>query len=104
MIIRRSGRDHSLSAVEHLRDLVLRLSERWGENCTFKHEPEVPWTNNLTEQAIGRMKMRARSVRGYKTWAGMQTGLLPAGTNSKSSPHRKGLLHLLIFHIRPPCM
>ncbi len=81
MGIRRSSHSGSLSALEQLRDLVLRLSERWEEYCTFQHEGEVPWTNNVTEQAIGRMKMRARTVRGYKTWAGMQTGLLLAGTN-----------------------
>ena len=79
--IRRSGRAQPLSALEQLRDLLLRLSERWQEYCTFQHEPEVPWTNNQTERAIGRMKMRARTVRGYKSWAGMQTGLLLAGTN-----------------------
>jgi ABC-type iron transport system FetAB permease component len=28
------------------------------------------------------MKMRARTVRGYKTWPGMQTGLMLAGTSS----------------------
>jgi len=79
--IRRSHACGPLSALEQLRDLVLRLSERWEEYCTFQHEGEVPWTNNVSEQAIGRMKMRARTVRGYKTWAGMQTGLLLAGTN-----------------------
>jgi transposase-like protein len=80
MTIRRSGPPKPLSALEQLRELVLRLSERWQDYCTFQHEGEVPWTNNATEQAIGRMKMRARTVRGYKTWAGMQTGLLLAGT------------------------
>ena len=79
--IRRSGTGKTLSALEQLRDLVLRLSQRWQEYCTFQHEAELPWTNNASEQAIGRMKMRARTVRGYKTWAGMQTGLLLAGTN-----------------------
>lgn len=77
--IRRAGGARPLSAVEQLRDLLLRLSERWQDYCTFQREPEVPWTNNLTEQAIGRMKMRARTVRGYKSWEGMQTGLLLAG-------------------------
>jgi transposase-like protein len=81
MGIRRSGTGKPLSALEQLRDLVLRLSERWGEYCTFQHEGDLPWTNNATEQAIGRMKMRARTVRGYKTWQGMQAGLLLAGTN-----------------------
>jgi transposase-like protein len=79
--VRRSHASGPLSAVEQLRDLVLRLSQRWGDYCTFQHEADIPWTNNATEQAIGRMKMRARTVRGYKTWAGMQTGLLLVGTN-----------------------
>jgi transposase-like protein len=81
MTIRRSGPPKPLSAAEQLRELVLRLSQRWQEYCTFQHEDTIPWTNNATEQAIGRMKMRARTVRGYKTWQGMQTGLLLAGTN-----------------------
>ncbi len=81
MTIRRSGPAKPLSPLEQLRDMVLRLSERWQEYCTFQHENDVPWTNNATEQAIGRMKMRSRTVRGYKTWTGMQTGMLLAGTN-----------------------
>jgi transposase-like protein len=80
LAIRRAGRTQPLSALEQLRDLLLRLSEHWQSYCTFQSEPEVPWTNNATEQAIGRMKMRARTVRGYKTWPGMQTGLLLAGS------------------------
>jgi hypothetical protein len=42
----------------------------------------VTRTNNGTELVIGRMKMLARTVRGYKTWPGIQTGLMLAGTNS----------------------
>lgn len=63
-----------------LRDLLIRLSEAWENYCTFYSDPDIPWTNNGTEQVIGRMKMRARTVRGYKTWSGMQTGLMLAGT------------------------
>lgn len=78
---RRSKRDQARSALEQLRDLLLRLSQDWHTYCTFQSEPEIPWTNNATEQAIGRMKMRARTVRGYKSWTGMQTGLLLAATH-----------------------
>ena len=67
------------STMEQLRDLLLRLSEHWQNYCTFQSEPLIPWTNNATEQAIGRMKMRARTVRGYKTWPGMTSGLMVAG-------------------------
>jgi transposase-like protein len=78
---RGKGTDH-LTPVDQLRDLLIRLSEAWENYCTFYSDPEIPWTNNGTEQVIGRMKMRARTVRGYKTWPGMQTGLMLAGTNS----------------------
>ena len=80
--VRRSGHVQTHSPLQQLRDLLARLSDRWQEYCTFQHDPGVPWTNNLTEQAIGRMKMRARTVRGYKSWPGMQTGLMLAGTKS----------------------
>jgi hypothetical protein len=73
---------HPLTPVKQLRDLLIRLSETWPSFCTFYHDPAIPWTNNGTEQVIGRMKMRARTVRGYKTWPGMQTGLMLAGTSS----------------------
>lgn len=78
---RRSLPRHARSAMEQLRDLLLRLSDHWQNYCTFQSEPEIPWTNNATEQAIGRMKMRARTVRGYKSWLGMQAGLLLAGSS-----------------------
>jgi len=76
---RRSLPGQSRSALELLRDLLLRLSQDWQCYCTFQSEPAVPWTNNPTERAIGRMKMRARTVRGYKSWQGMQAGLMLAG-------------------------
>lgn len=78
---RRSLPRQARSAMEQLRDLLLRLSEHWQSYCTFQSEPQIPWTNNATEQAIGRMKMRARTVRGYKSWMGMQAGLLLAGSS-----------------------
>lgn len=76
---RGKGSDH-LTPIEQLRDLLIRLSETWEDYCAFYTDPDIPWTNNDTEQVIGRMKMRARTVRGYKNWAGMQTGLLLSGT------------------------
>jgi len=79
---RRSKPDQSRTPLEQLRDLLLRLSEHWHNYCTFQSEPAVPWTNNATERAIGRMKMRARTVRGYKSWPGMEAGLLLAGSQA----------------------
>jgi transposase-like protein len=77
------GRRSDLQTPDYqLRDLLIRLSETWPSFCTFYTDPAIPWTNNGTEQVIGRMKMRARTVRGYKTWPGMQTGLMLAGTKN----------------------
>ena len=75
---RRTGQ---YTPLDPLRDLLIRLSETWPSFCTFYSDPAIPWTNNTTEQVIGRMKMRARTVRGTKTWPGMQTGLMLAGTS-----------------------
>lgn len=79
---RSSRRGQARTPLEQLRDLLLRLSEHWHSYCTFQSEPETPWTNNATERAIGRMKMRARTVRGYKSWPGMESGLLIAGSST----------------------
>lgn len=78
--VRRAGRGKPLSALDQLRSLLLRLSQHWQSYCTFQYEPQVPWTNNATERAIGRMKMRARTVRGYKSWLGMHNGMLITGS------------------------
>jgi transposase-like protein len=76
----RQGRNGSeLSPLDQLRFLLVRLAENWTRYRVFDWQPDVPWTNNPTEQAIGRMKMRARTVRGYKNWSGMASGLMVAG-------------------------
>lgn len=77
---RKGRRDQPLSAVDELRRLLVRLSDHWAYYRVFDWQKEVPWTNNGSERAIGRMKMRARTVRGYKNWSGMQNGLFLAGT------------------------
>lgn len=69
-------RGQERTPMDELRHLLIRLSENWDRYTTFFHDPGLPWTNNRTEQAIGRMKMRARTVRGYKTEQGMLNGLL----------------------------
>lgn len=65
--------------LDQLRSLLIRLAENWARFRLFDWQADVPWTNNPTEQVIGRMKMRARTVRGYKTWPGMLSGLMVAG-------------------------
>jgi transposase-like protein len=76
----RQGRKYqSHSPLEQLRYLLARLMTDWEKYRLFDWQPEVPWTNNATERVIGRMKMRARTVRGYKNWSGMQNGLWISG-------------------------
>jgi len=74
----------ALWTVQVLRGVFFSLN---GFGKAFCYKPalwnqalqEVPWKNNATERVIGRMKMRARTVRGYKSWPGMQNGLMLAG-------------------------
>jgi transposase-like protein len=76
----RQGRNGSeYSPLDLLRHLLVRLAENWTRYRVFDWQPDVPWTNNPTEQVIGKMKMRARTVRGYKNWKGMASGLMVAG-------------------------
>lgn len=77
---RRAGRDQPLSPLDQLRQLLLRLSEHWPNYRVFDWQTDVPWTNNTTEQVIGRMKMRSRTVRGYKSWPGMSAALMLSGS------------------------
>lgn len=65
--------------MEKLRDMVLRLSRDWESYIAFYDDAEMPWTNNQTEQMIGRIKNRAKRVRGYKSVEGMLNGNLMAG-------------------------
>ena len=70
--------DEKRTPLEKLRDLVLRLSKDWERYIEFYHDPGIPWTNNRTEQIIGRLKNRAKRVRGYKTSDGLLAGSLVA--------------------------
>jgi len=75
----RRNPDLPFSPVDELRLLLIRLSESWHRYRVFDWQPEVPWTNNTTEQVIGKMKMRSRTVRGYKSWQGMWAALFLVG-------------------------
>jgi hypothetical protein len=77
---RRRGQAGSRTALEQLRYLLIRLSEDWPNYRVFDWQKEVPWTNNGTEQVIGKMKVRSKTIRGYKTQSGMLAGLMLAGT------------------------
>jgi len=77
---RRTVQAGSRSPLEQLRNLLIRLSEHWLHYRVFDWQVDVPWTNNATEQVIGRMKMRSKTVWGYKTESGMIAGLMLAGS------------------------
>lgn len=64
--------------LEKLRDVVLRMSRDWVRYIEFYSDPGIPWTNNQTEQVIGKLKNRAKRVRGYKTSQGRLIGSLVA--------------------------
>jgi len=70
--------DEKRTPLEKLRDLVLRLSRDWESYIEFYSDPGIPWTNNRTEQIIGRLKNRAKRVRGYKNSQGQLMGSLVA--------------------------
>jgi len=74
-----SQSDAPLTPLEKLRLLLIRLSEHWPTYRVFDWQQDVPWTNNGTERVIGRMKMRSRTVRGYKSEPTMLAGLMAAG-------------------------
>ena len=74
-------RGRERTAVDQLRHVLIRLSESWERYTAFFHDPGIPWTNNRAEQAIGRMKMRAKTTRGYKTRSGRLNGLLVSSTS-----------------------
>lgn len=76
----RAGLDVPLSPLDQPRYLLIRLSEQWDSSRVFAWKEGVPLTNNGTQQAIAGMKMRSRTVRGYKSWRGMRAGLLLSGT------------------------
>jgi transposase-like protein len=77
---RRTGQEGALTPLAQLRNLLIRMSEDWPNYRVFDYQKDVPWTNNGTERVIGRMKMRSRTVRGYKTKSGMLAGLMSAGS------------------------
>jgi hypothetical protein len=54
---RRTSQAGMHSPLEQLRYLLIRLSEHWDSYRVFDWQKDVPWTNNGTEQVIGRMKV-----------------------------------------------
>jgi transposase-like protein len=64
-------RNQLMSPLGRLQKLLLRLSDNWSSYRIFLEQDDVPATNNATERAIGRWRIRSRSVRGFKSWSGL---------------------------------
>jgi transposase-like protein len=58
-----------------LRRLVVDLIARWPTLVYHQDRPWVPATNNRAEQAIGKSKVRFKTVRGFKSVAGALAGI-----------------------------
>jgi hypothetical protein len=58
-----------------LRELVFDLGEKWRSLICCQRRGGVPGTNNRTEQVIGRSRNRYKTLRRYKSVAGMLNGV-----------------------------
>ena len=58
-----------------LRRLVVDLLQRWPALVCHQRVTGVPATNNRTEQAIGKSKVRFKTVRGFKSPLGAMAGV-----------------------------
>ena len=67
--------ERRVRASPELRRLVVDLLQRWPALVYHQGRPWVPATNNRTEQAIGKSKVRFKTVRGFKSMAGMLAGV-----------------------------
>lgn len=55
-----------------LKVLMIRLSQSWHRILLHQRRPDVPTTNNRSEQAIGRFKTRVKTMRGLKSARGRE--------------------------------
>jgi transposase-like protein len=65
------------SAGYRMRMLTLELSEKWHKVRLYLGHPELKLdgTNNATERAISKSKVRYKTMRGYKSTEGMSNGV-----------------------------
>jgi transposase-like protein len=66
------------SAGYRMRMLTLELWQKWKKIRLYLREPELglDGTNNASERAIGRSKVRYKSMRGYKSDEGMSNAIV----------------------------
>lgn len=67
--------EKQLRTAPALRDLVVDMLGRWPTLRCYQRVKDVPSTNNATERAIGRSKIRYKTLRGYKSMTGMLNGV-----------------------------
>ena len=103
--VSRKGRE-THSPVDQLRNLLIRLSENWDRYCTFYWQNQVAWTNNGSEQVIGKVKIQSKTVRGFKSEQGMLKGLMLAGSGLWWYEYLVGERGSCprIFQIHQPCV
>jgi hypothetical protein len=56
--------------------VILRLHDNWEQYTLDQRRSDVPPTNNGTERAIGKWRIRSHSTRGFKSWAGLEAAFL----------------------------
>jgi|SRR5215208_3344229 len=64
------------SAAYRMRMLTLELCNKWPKLLLHRRRPELGMdsTNNSSERAIGKSKVRYKSMSGYKSDEGMSNG------------------------------
>lgn len=54
-----------------IREMIASLLRKWKQYTEFIHNPYLPRTNNHTERAVGRTKIRYQTTRGLKSKEGL---------------------------------
>lgn len=71
------GKGEQASVAYRMRLLTRELWDHWGKLRLYLRRPELrlDGTNNGTERAIGKSKVRYKTMRGYKSLAGLCNGI-----------------------------
>ncbi len=74
---REEAKEEKASAGYRMRMLTLELWQKWPKIRLHLRRPELglDGTNNASERAIGRSKVRYKTMRGYKSTEGMSNGV-----------------------------
>lgn len=75
---KREGTKQKASAGYRMRMLTLELWNKWPKMGLYLRRPELglDGTNNASERAIGKSKVRYKTMRGYKSEEGMSNGVV----------------------------